>query len=229
MIEDHFFLGRRAVLAVKAGCAALTFVITVSGCSGQTQLEQTSQEKLAPSMQTYARQLLEEKDPEWVVSQKQREVVEEVAETGRVSVGDYERSWNDYKQCMVDKGYKEIILEDYSNGMHAEAPHKTGTDAQEQQYGEDRHDCSMENVNYVNLLFGLQQGNPGLLANESEAIVSCLRREELVPASYTAEQFDKELSEGIYSFDEASAASRSCQIANGGQSVDSDTEVETLW
>jgi hypothetical protein len=86
-----------------------------------------------------------------------------------------------------------------------------------------------EPKNYINTVFGMQQGNPQLFNDTNEAIVDCLKREKLVPTSYTAQQFKDESGKGRFTFEEASPASRSCQVANGGVSMDSNTQTEQLW
>lgn len=232
---------RHRASIVLVVCAAFIFAISLSGCDLQhsfhnindsSQLrgvEKHKEDELASSLSDYAKQLLSEKSSEWRVSDQQRPVVKKVADTGKVSVSDYEQSWSNYKQCMLDKGYKEIILLNYSNGMHAEAPHVSGTDAQEKQYSNDQDECSFSYVNYVDLLYGMQQGNPSLFADQNEAIVDCLHRTGLVPSSYTAKQFKKESEKGKYSFDESSPSSRSCQVANSSVVADKNTPVEHLW
>lgn len=55
-------------------------------------------------------------------------------------MSDYETAWSRYRQCMLDRGYKEIVLYTMLNGIRRESPHKSGTEAQENKYRDDADD-----------------------------------------------------------------------------------------
>ena len=72
--------------------------------------------RLAPSVSDYAEQLADKFAGS--MDDRQREAVERVVETGEVSQSDYEQALSDYRQCMIDRGYREIIFLDVGGGAH---------------------------------------------------------------------------------------------------------------
>lgn len=210
-------------LAVAAGMA-------LSGCAG-AQSEPVPEGKMAASFEAYIDQFLEM--PE--LSDYQREILSDAKERGELLLSDYERAWSDYKSCMVQRGYKNIIVMTYPNGMHDEAAHAKGTDAQEQHYSDAMFECQSTYTSYVDSIFGVQQGNPKLYSNTSEGLVDCLKRNNLVPAGYTLEQYLKE-DKGYdgtgssYSFDKDDPEVKGCQVANGFHYTDTASDpIEKLW
>ncbi|NMM93601.1 hypothetical protein [Bifidobacterium oedipodis] len=183
-------------------------------------------QKKAESLNAYIDQILSY--PE--TSDKAREILERAKANGGVSVSDYEQSWMDYKQCMIDRGYQGIVLIKYPNGMYAEPAHRKGTDAQELKLNEDMLAC-MTDLDPVDLVFGMQQGNPSLYANVSEAIVDCFRRNDLVPKDFTARQYSLEQQENPEdrSYDVYDMEIRACEVANNVFSTYIGDEIAELY
>lgn len=164
---------------------------------------------------------------------RQREILEDVRRRGAMRPIDYENSWAQYKQCMLARGYREIKLQKYPNGLYSEAMHIEGNAEQERRYETDREQCLTEHVRYVDEMYALITGNPNLYRNQSEALVDCLHREGLVPAGYDAKQYDRESTsddEHAYSFDIRDMKARACMASNGRVMafVGEDAE-ERLW
>lgn len=194
-------------------------------------------------MSEYARQWLDWADDNGLeVGQWQKDVINRIIETGEVKVSDYETALSGYRQCMLDKGYKEIIFTDIGGGLKLEAAHKSGTDAQEQKYATDYAACSDYHSTGISHLYEKQIGNPQLYKDFNEAMADCLRRKGLVDASYTAKQFAKEREESdrlatsgkadeswTYSFPEDSPDGNQCRVSNGWISSKAGDPVETLW
>ncbi|WP_169171445.1 hypothetical protein [Bifidobacterium oedipodis] len=148
--------------------------------------------KLASSLQAYATQLLEADNGS--MDTEQRDILQRVAETGEVSVSDYEAAWQRYQTCVVDKGYNRPQLLTYSNGIHqANSETMTAEQAADLTYAEkmakDYDACMIAHVDGINALYMAQVANPNLYANHDEGAVDCLRRGGLVPKSYTLEDY----------------------------------------
>ena len=183
-------LGLRAAAAV----AAAVLMLVSGGCEDRQSQEQVPKpqqsERIAGSMQDFAKRLLEENGDR--MGDVQKAAVERAARTGKVTVADYETGMSGYKQCMLDRGYKEIILIDIGEGLKVEATHKSGTDAQEKKYGDDVWDCISVHSQSVGALYKKQIANPSLIKDHYEAVAECLKQKGLVDVSYTADQYRKE-------------------------------------
>ena len=121
------------------------------------------------------------------MSDKQRAVVESVVETGEIAAADYESALSDYRRCMLDLGYKEIVFVDVGKGLKVETVHQSGTAEQEMKYGEDRVACSALHSMDVETLYESQVGNVTLIKDQYDAVADCLKRDGLVDGSYTGE------------------------------------------
>ncbi|KAB5607953.1 hypothetical protein [Bifidobacterium jacchi] len=169
-------LGLRAAAVV----AAAALMLVASACGGQSKEPQqgashvqSNSEKTDASMQDFAKRLLEENGDR--MGDVQKAAVERAARTGKVTVADYETGMSGYKQCMLDRGYKEIILIDIGEGLKVEATHKSGTDAQEKKYGDDVWDCISMHSQSVGALYEKQIANPSLIKDHYEAVAECLK------------------------------------------------------
>lgn len=186
-----------------------------------------SGERLASSLDAYiglmtdrarADRELTELDPSGEATRRTVETLERARRDGGVSLSDYENAWSDYRQCMLDRGYKQIVLLRQSNGVYTEAAHEAGTAAQEERYNQDMLACSVLHVGYVDAVYTVQVANPDLYANNYEGALDCLRRGGLAPKDYSMEDFRYDLFEAparedltvdIYSYQAAS-----CLVAN---------------
>ena len=181
--------------------------------------------RLAGSLDEYIDSLIA--DTEWTTDYE-REILERAKANGGVSVTDYEQTWSRYKQCMLDKGYKEIILVKFPNGIYHEASYRGGTERQMAKYHKDVNIC-MADVGAVAQVYQMQIGNPTLFSDKNEAIVDCFRRNNLVPLTYTAQQYAQERAEGEYTIDRQDMEIRGCEVANGLFASYVDDPVEQLW
>lgn len=147
--------------------------------------------KIAPTLKDYVQSLLDS-DSDSMSAQQKAALERAVQNDGKVSQ-------SDYKQCIVDKGYSAPELYKYSSGVYALPTYDTpGGTASEQQksskrLNEDLSACSMLHITDISTVYKLQIGNPGLSTDTSAVAVDCLRRENVKPKSYTAEQLDKDL------------------------------------
>lgn len=228
---------------VGTATLVMTLTLTSTGCGTGESLdtEQATGERWASSMQQLAQSLIDAQDDP-PMSDTQLAAVQRVVETGTVDVVDYETGLAGYRQCMLDRGYKEIIFVDIGDGLKTETSHASGTDEQENKYSEDMSACTSIHRRAIEFLYEKQVGNASLLKDHNEAIADCLRRRGLVDASYTGQQFQQEDSAHsrsfmnggtgtwTYSYDQSDAAEANiCQYANGILSVDSSWPTEQLW
>lgn len=186
--------------------------------------------RIASSFADYIDYWLKNPNLDPPLSQQQRTVLETAKQSGELSISAYEQSWSQYKSCMLDKGYKEILLNRYSNGMLVEARHIGGTAKQEEKYGRDRNSCFNTYVMYIQDVFGTQKGNPNYYSSTAEGFVDCLKRNNLVDQQYTAEQYRQEAQAGKgYSYDTTNAEARSCEVANYIFRSTENDPTEQLW
>ena len=131
---------------------------------------------------------------------------------GVVSRADYEAAWNNYKQCLVDKGYVAPQPYQYPHGLYAIPGTDTNGLTQEQmdKVQSDAVYCYSTYTMQVQDQYALQFGNESLTTDNYQAIVDCLHKQKVAPASYTKDQFkaDKEdRMDRLASGDDASSAS----------------------
>lgn len=191
---------------VAAGCAGCG----ASGGSSSAQSGSSSSSsssdsnpangaKIAPTLKDYIQSLLDS-DSTSMSAQQKAALERAVQNGGKVSQSDYERAWSDYKQCIVDKGYSAPELYKYSSGVYTLPTYDTpgGTTSEQQKSSKKLNDdlsaCGMLHITDIDTVYKLQIGNPGLSTDTSAVAVDCLRRENIKPKSYTAEQLDKDLS-----------------------------------
>lgn len=230
-------------LRFSAGIVALLMAMSFAGCGERTQAQSADAVRLereAASIQDYARRRLDENGE--FMSDTQKAAVQRVADTGKVSRSDYETGLSAYKQCLLDLGYKEVFFLDVGKGLKKEAQHISGTDEQEEKYSNDSGNCFLEHSATIGDLYKHQVGNPELIKDHYEAIADCLKREKLVPASYTGKQYKKEHEASFayyengrkgkwpFSYAESDFARVNiCLFANGYVTGDSSEPIEQLW
>ncbi|MFC5221326.1 hypothetical protein [Bifidobacterium leontopitheci] len=221
-----------ALVAGLAGCGSTGSRKSErrSGASGQETIDYQLSglgERRAGSMGEFIDSLI--KDP--ATTEKAKGILERAKRDGGMSATDYERSWADYKQCMLDRGYKEIILIKYPNGIYAEPGHYRGTAEQEAKQTEDMRSCMSDLFPLIEL-YGAQIGNPNLYSNQSEAIVDCMRRNGMVPMSYTVNDYVNDKAKDDYTkagIDVRDMKVRECEVANNWFSSYPDDVLEHLW
>ena len=205
--------GAVAVARRFAACMGIMACIVLASCSSETEHaggEPAAGSRLASNLTEYMNARIADSS----LSEYQRTILESSAKSGHIAVSDYERAWDEYRSCMYSHGYSEINLVKFSNGMYVEAPIEGGTESQIQQYNLDMQQCAAEYVSVIDTVFGLQQGNANLYADQDVAIVDCFHRSDLVPKDYTVERYRQERSDQQYSIDIDNLDIRSCEVAN---------------
>lgn len=192
---------------VVAGAVAVMIALGCSACgagasggssssgSGSPSASSSSQgeEKIASSLEERAKFLLDYKDKEYARSDEQTAMLQRAVDNGGVvSRADYEAAWNNYKQCLVDKGYVAPQLYRFPHGLYAiPGTDNTGlTQEQSDKAGSDAVYCYSVYTMQVNDQYRLQFGNEALTSDDYQAIVDCLHKQGVAPSSYTKSQFE---------------------------------------
>ncbi|WP_125963692.1 hypothetical protein [Bifidobacterium dolichotidis] len=154
----------------------------------------------------------------------QREIIERAIQNdGKISDADYERAWQSYNQCIVNKGYNPQPLTQiegiYLDGVYM--PANKADDALQQKFESDLWSCTTENNREVQHLYSISKGNPNLIAGDAAA-VDCLHRNNLVPKNYTLKEFtqEKEQYDNIHAESEDPASLATAQKAANSLSFD---------
>lgn len=117
-----------------------------------------------------------------------------LANDGKVPAADYLTAWDNYRQCMVGKGYTAPTMHNI-NGIYI---HQTKMDAsnlseaQQEKISRDNNDCKSTYMLAVDDVYRINVANPEMYRDPDVALVDCLRRHNLVPKSYTVRQYKAE-------------------------------------
>ena len=198
---------------VVAGAVAVMLALGCSACgagggggssssgSGSPSASSSSQDegqKIASSLGERAKFLLDYKDKEYPRSDEETAMLQRAVDNGGVvSRADYEAAWNNYKQCLVDKGYVAPQLYKYPHGLYdlPATDHNGLTQEQSDKADSDAVYCYSTYTMQVNDQYCLQFGNEALTSDDYQAIVDCLHKQGVAPASYTKEQYKNDAEE----------------------------------
>lgn len=210
-----------------------------AGDAGSTASSSSSSGKLAASLKDYIVNVNNRVQGEASISDSEKQILARSAKNGKVSAADYQSAWNDFSNCIVDRGYSTPVLHKFPNGMYQLAGENTtgGTQEQMGRLGSDVSDCMLKYVSDVDSVYQVQIGNPGLLSDSEEALVDCFHKTGMVPASYTKEQWLKEQAASqkassptsSYSVDMKDPQIRGCLATYGYGFLDGTDPIETVW
>ena len=223
-------------LTCVVACAGM---VACTGCGGHSSddapsssssSQSASEARIASSLEERAKFLLDYKDETYPRSDEQTAMLQRAVDNdGVVSRADYEAAWNNYKQCLVDKGYTSPPLVVYPNGIYDYPevdPSVKLTEEQIQKLLQDEIYCYSVNTMNINDLYNVAFGNAGLLTDSDEATVDCFHKRGLVPSSYTKEQYLDERDaygetqdKSTLSYDPFNMEIRECEVANGKKFV----------
>ena len=179
-------------------------------------------------------QELKDLDPTGEYTQRQLQVLERTKQAGSMSAADYENAWANYRQCMTDRGYKNIILLKQVNGVYAEAGHLFDrNNPREHTYNKDMRECTILHTGYLSELYKDQQGNPNLFKNPFEGALDCMHRNNYVSKDYSLDDLKHDLYGGVtdksqLKADIYGAQIPSCLIANNITVLPEDAPLEEL-
>lgn len=205
----------------KALCIGMLIGLAVSGCassgdaaapSSDTEMQEALNSEHVASSLTERIAFLLENEPD--MADSQRAILQKALDNGgKISQGDYESAWNDYNNCVVEKGYSKPVHSVYPSGLHGTSITMDGNSLSEEAADkaiEDETSCNAAYKLCVDEIYRMSIGNVDLLVDPEEGAVQCLRRQDIVPASYSADDFEEEHTEfmeaatdGVTEFDEA--------------------------
>ncbi|MEE1295959.1 MAG: hypothetical protein UHD09_03735 [Bifidobacterium sp.] len=179
-----------AMLAASVACGA-------QGQSSATDTADLAAVKVASSLTERIEYLLKvDGSAATPMSERQRVILRRALERdGVVSRADYDQAWSNYQQCMIDYGYTRPVVPTYADGLRSPLlyPKDEGHSAEEMaQLASHDQQCRAREYLIVDECYRDHLANPNLYAEPTVAVVDCLRREELVPASYTGKRFLEE-------------------------------------
>ncbi|WP_169171651.1 hypothetical protein [Bifidobacterium oedipodis] len=149
-----------------------------------------------------------------IISEYEKTALEHAKQEGEVSVTAYESAWSTYKQCMTDKGYSNVIVDTLANGVHQRVASEMIDDTFTYNKAlSDEAQCYAD-IDTIAQIYNAQIGNVNFYTNQDEAIVDCLRRNNLVPSDYTSSTLNKERSSQQYSFNRDDINVVTCFVTN---------------
>lgn len=166
-------------------------LLLVVACSGGNQGE-SERRHIASNFTELVVAALE--DP--TLQEFDRDVLKRAQISGRIEQADYDEAFSRFAQCMKTSG-KPVTLTRLSNGLYrvANTPLSDGESIESAIAIVTK--CQQGTTNQIAELFGIQQGNPDLLANPYEIAHKCLNSKGLVDSSFSAEDLRKAIgSEG---------------------------------
>lgn len=159
---------------------------------------------LASSLQALAKRMLnddntlkkEKKDSDDVMSAQQRDIIVRATKNnGKISRPDYEQSWMNFRSCIVNRGWNDPKPLSYGGFYSMPAMNYAGlTDSQSKKLDKDLSYCIGHEMMNVDLLYRTQEGNAELSTDYHQLIVDCLIKKNVVPTSYSKDQFSKDTS-----------------------------------
>lgn len=128
------------------------------------------------------------KDP--TLQEFDREVLERAKNSGRIEQADYDEAYSRFAHCMATSG-KPVTLTRLSNGLYRieNTPLSDGESVESAMSLVTK--CQQGTTNEVGELYGIQQGNPELLANPYEIAHKCLEAKGMVDSTFSAEDLRK--------------------------------------
>ncbi|MEV7606899.1 hypothetical protein AB0N65_15815 [Paenarthrobacter sp. NPDC089322] len=132
------------------------------------------------------------KDP--TLHEFDKDVLQRAKVSGRIEQADYDEAYSRFAQCMASAS-KPVELSKLSNGLYRveNTPLADGESVQSAMSITIK--CQEGTINEIGELFGIQQGNPELLANADEVAYKCLAAKGIFDSSFSQEELEKALNE----------------------------------
>lgn len=163
--------------------AVLMTTLVLSGCIGVTGEDGSS--RLAPSLKALFDQALERDD----LSDWDRAALQQASEEGQISQADYVEGMDLFDSCMQSAGF-EFTRTTLLNGVIEFQPPSGQVSADEiNAQAKAQAECYSSTNAVTQELFRMQQANPDLLADFSQAAVNCLKEADVVGDEFTKDDF----------------------------------------
>ncbi|MCA4134903.1 hypothetical protein [Arthrobacter sp. M4] len=117
-----------------------------------------------------------------------RGVLERAKVAGRIEQADYDEAYSRFEQCMraVDE---PVTLKKLSNGLYKVETTPLSPGESLDSAMDKVTECSKGTTFHIAGLYGIQQGNPKLLANPDQVAYECLEAKGLVSSDFSLEEF----------------------------------------
>lgn len=192
------------------GAAVAVSALALSGCA-PAPAEDAG--RLAPSLTALIDQALERDDlADW-----DRAALEKASKVGQISQADYVEGMDLFDACLKSAGieFERTVL---LNGViEFQPPPGHFSDAEIEAQGKAQYECSVNATTQE--IFALQQANPDLLADFSQATVNCLQKAGVVGDDFTKADFDNAFGPKSgpfeYPFDVMSPEAQTCFYSLG--------------
>jgi len=190
-------------------------LLVVSGCAGSSGGEADAG-RLAPSLKALIDQNLQAKD----ISDWDRASLEKASKAGRIEQADYAEGMNLFDQCMKSAGFEFTRTELLNGVIEFQPPRGKLSEDEVSAMMKAQSTCSSSTNFYTQDLFRMQQANPDLLSDFSQAAVNCLKKAGIVGDDFTKEEFEKvsgprDSSEDGYPFDVMDPKAQTCLYSLG--------------
>ncbi|MFJ4027185.1 hypothetical protein ACIPWF_08165 [Paenarthrobacter sp. NPDC089989] len=128
------------------------------------------------------------KDPK--LQEFDRDVLERAKVSGRIEQADYDEAYSRFERCMAASG-KPVKLTKLSNGLYKieNQPLSDGESIESAMSIVVK--CQEGTINEIGELFGIQQGNPDLLADADEVAYNCLAAKGIVNSNFSKDDLKK--------------------------------------
>ncbi|MFJ4209102.1 hypothetical protein ACIPY2_11660 [Paenarthrobacter sp. NPDC089675] len=174
---------RPFALLVVAACA----LSSVSACSNGDQ-GPSERRHIADNFSDLVVQAL--RDP--TLQEFDRNVLARAKESGRIEQADYDEAYGRFAQCMAAAG-RPVRLTKLNNGLYrVENTPLADGETLESAFSAVTN-CQRGTTNEIGELFGIQQGNPELLADADQVAYNCLAAKGMVGSAFSKDDLKKAL------------------------------------
>lgn len=165
---------------------AITFLLAVSAlaaCSSDSQSKPETQ-----YIANNFREIIDEALTRPYLQEFDRAVLERAKEAGRIEQSDYDEAYSRFEQCMRSNG-EPVTLRKLSNGPYRVVTTPLSPGETLESAMEVVTECERGTILHLADLYGIQQGNPKLLANPDQIAYECLEAKGLLTSEFSLEEF----------------------------------------
>lgn len=161
----------------------------LAACSASSQ-ETTERQYIAKNFA----ELIDEDLGSPLLQEFDREILERAKATGRIEQSDYDEAYGRFEQCMSASG-EPVKLKKFNNGLYRVDTTPLSPGESLESAMDVVAQCSSGTVAHIANLYGIQQGNPKLLANAYQVVYECMEAKGLVDSDFSLKEFTKVMDE----------------------------------
>ncbi|MEZ2390555.1 hypothetical protein AB6813_13590 [bacterium RCC_150] len=117
-----------------------------------------------------------------------REILQRAKATGRIDQGDYDEAYGRFERCMSASG-EPVSLKKFRNGLYRVDTTPLSPGESLDSAMDVVTECSKGTIFHIANLYGIQQGNPKLLADPSQIVFECMEAKGLVTGDFSLKEF----------------------------------------